>query len=226
MRSKRVVESSEEDDAVQKFIDELSDSDSSSTPYRLSPSIVSKGRPAMKRSQKATLKKKRMKRSNDTATRLVLGTLVPVQDPKAVRATIDEAFTVVSAMPVLGSLTQVDAPPLRATKIVLLSKAKPNPLRVTEVYPCEFAMTCLKRIHAVRDIQEQNRFGVRITGVGAFIEEDVTTMRDWHKAHSILEDMANLIMWVRSSKYDRINLPTTAQKPLSTTSQPNLKIWT
>jgi hypothetical protein len=55
----------------------------------------------------------------------------------AVRATIDEAFTVVLSMPVLGSLTQVDAPPLRATKAVLLPKAKLNVLRVTEVYPCE-----------------------------------------------------------------------------------------
>ncbi|KAE8897209.1 hypothetical protein PF005_g2266 [Phytophthora fragariae] len=187
------------------------DTDEAFEGARLSESVRSRGRPAIKRSQKSEQKSKRMKTSKEEAMRLVLGTLVPVKKLKAVRVTLAEACTVLSAMPVLGSLIQADAPQWKRTRFVILSKSRPTLLHVTEVYPLTYVKKCISGINTYRGslsetMRSSNTFGVKITGVGTIKEEDILTMARWHSAFKILEGMADTILWVRSSKYDRISL--------------------
>lgn len=61
--------------------------------------------------------------------------------------------------------------------------------------------------YSIQEKQEQNRFGIKITSMGTFTQTDLQTMVDWHGAHEILEGMADLVLWVLSSKYGRISLP-------------------
>ncbi|KAE9344007.1 hypothetical protein PR003_g8670 [Phytophthora rubi] len=187
------------------------DTDEAFEGARLSESVRSRGRPAIKRSQKSEQKSKRMKTSKEEAMRLVLGTLVPVKDLKAVRVTLAEACAVLSAMPVLGSLIQADAPQWKRTRFVILSKSRLTLLHVTEVYPLTYVKKCISGINTYRGslsetMRSSNTFGVKITGVGTIKEEDILTMDRWHSAFKILEGKADTILWARSSKYDRISL--------------------
>ncbi|KAE8984914.1 hypothetical protein PR001_g22306 [Phytophthora rubi] len=187
------------------------DTDEAFEGARLSESVRNRGRPAIKRCQKSEQKSKRMKTSKEEAMRLVLGTLVPVKYLKAVRISLAEAYTVLSAMPVLGSLTQADAPQWKRTRFVLLSKSRPTLLRITEVYPLTYVKECISGINAYRGsvseaMRSSNTFGVKITGVGAIKEEDILTVGRWHSAFQIVEGMVDTIVWVRSTKYDRIIL--------------------
>ncbi|KAE8885090.1 hypothetical protein PF003_g30795 [Phytophthora fragariae] len=154
-----------------------------------------------------------MKASTEEATRLVLGTLVPVKDLRAVRTTIAEAFNVLNAMPVLGSLKEIPAPPWKSTRFVILSKSRPSVLRMTEVFPEAYVKKCIAGINTHRkslslDMQQTNSFGVKITAVGTIKEVDVKTMEEWHRCSRILEAMTETILWIRSCKFDRISLPT------------------
>ncbi|KAE9062356.1 hypothetical protein PF007_g29938 [Phytophthora fragariae] len=181
--------------------------------FKIASGIVSKGRPKIKRAVKIQAKSKRMKASTEEATRLVLGTLVPVKDLRAVRTTIAEAFNVFNAMPVLGSLKEIPAPPWKSTRFVIFSKSRPSILRMAEVFPEAYVKKCIAGINMHRkslslDMQQTISFGVKITAVGTIKEGDVKTMEGWHRCSRILEAMTETFLWIRSCKFDRISLPT------------------
>ncbi|KAF4130856.1 hypothetical protein GN958_ATG19861 [Phytophthora infestans] len=103
--------------------------------FRASTGVKSKGRPKIRRKQAREAKKLRMAESIAEAKALVQGTLVPEKDLALVRKPLTCSFNVEDAVPVLPSITKVDAPTWKATSIVQLARKQKVHEKVTIVFP-------------------------------------------------------------------------------------------
>ncbi|KAF4042370.1 hypothetical protein GN244_ATG05363 [Phytophthora infestans] len=152
--------------------------------FRASTGVKSKGRPKIRRKQAREAKKLRMAESIAEAKALVQGTLVPEKDLALVRKPLTCSFNVEDAVPVLPSITKVDAPTWKATSIVQLARKQKVHKKVTIVFPKNYVSKCIADINMYRKFlpsdHEAGRMGVSIKKLGTFTEKDLITMRDWH----------------------------------------------
>ncbi|KAG7389480.1 hypothetical protein PHYPSEUDO_010365 [Phytophthora pseudosyringae] len=152
-----------------------------------------------------------MEHSIVEANALVQGTLVPVKDLALVRKTIARSFNVEDALPVLNSITQVEAPSWKSTTIVLLARKQKVHRKVTTVFPKNYVTKCIAGINTYRKSlpsdHNAGRMGASIKKLGTFSEEDLITMREWHDASPKLVAVNDLAEWIRLSKFNRITLP-------------------
>ncbi|KAF4041571.1 hypothetical protein GN244_ATG06081 [Phytophthora infestans] len=118
--------------------------------FRVSTGVKSKGRPKIRRKQAREAKELQMNDSIAEAKALVQGTLVPEKDLALVRKTLACSFNVEGAVPVLHSITKVDAPTWKATSIVQLARKQKVHKKVTIVFLKNYVRKCIAGINIYR----------------------------------------------------------------------------
>ncbi|ETO65133.1 hypothetical protein F444_17512 [Phytophthora nicotianae P1976] len=101
-----------------------SSSNDCTIPFKIVNSTKRKGRPKIRKKQQREAKRIRMELSTRQANALVQGTLVPVKNLSLVRTTLECSFNVTDALPVLHSITEVDASAWKSTRIVQIAREK------------------------------------------------------------------------------------------------------
>lgn len=127
------------------------------------------------------------------------------------RKTLACSFNVEDVVPVLHSITKVDAPTWKATSIVQLARKQKVHKKVTIVFPKNYASKSIAGINIYRkslpNIHEAGRMGVSIKKLGTFTEKDLIMMRDWHDESPKFDAFSGLAAWIRVSRFARITLP-------------------